>query len=189
MSIPREPEPAQLFMGILYSDVDAYKKAIIELEWVYGYMDFLSEPRVFKETCYYNNEMGTPIFRTYGTFEKLVHQDVLVNVKLFTNNLEHKLAVNGKRRVNLDPGVMSEERLVLATGKNYTHRVYLSHGIYADLTLIFQRGEYCPLPWTYPDYRDSRLRHFLGVLRQKLILRRKGTFPSKPYIITSLETL
>ncbi len=70
---------------------------------------------------------------------------------------------DGKRQVNLDPGILSEERLILATGKNYTHRIYLRNGIYGDLTLIYGKGSYRTLPWTYPDYSDPRLIHFLCV--------------------------
>ncbi|SFM62124.1 DUF4416 family protein [Thermodesulforhabdus norvegica] len=187
MSIPREPSSAFLFLGILYSDAGAYKSALVELEKVFGPLSFLTGPRVFTETGYYNAEMGTPIYRVYGVFERPVNQDKLADIKLKTNEIEAGLAQNGRRRVNLDPGLLSEERLVLATGKNYTHRVYLSRGIYADLTLIFRRGQYEPLQWTYPDYRDPVLRHFLGVLRQKLHYLKTGRLPVNPYRLPSEE--
>ena len=59
------------------------------------------------------------------------------------------------------------ERFVLATGKNYSHRIYIGDGIYADLTLIFQKGAYQSLPWTYPDYQDEGMKAFLALVRQK----------------------
>jgi hypothetical protein len=73
--------------------------------------------------------------------------------------------------------LLSVERLILATGKNYTHRVYLRAGIYADLTLIYQGGAFQALPWTYPDYQDPALLHFLRVLRAKLRFQLSGEFP------------
>lgn len=188
MSVPREPSPALLFVGILYSDGEAYRHALQKLEEAFGPFDFLTESRLFTETNYYNAEMGTPIYRVYGVFERLVHQGELPDIKHKTNEIEARLAQNGRRRVNLDPGLLSEERLVLATGKNYTHRVYLSRGIYADLTLIFRRGAYRPLQWTYPDYRDALLRHFLGALRQKLRYRLTGKLPATPYSLPDSET-
>jgi hypothetical protein len=77
-----------------------------------------------------------------------------VDIKLQTNELEKRYVQEGKRRVNIDPGYIALERLVLATGKNYTHRIYLSKGIYADLTLVFHQGSFQSLAWTYRDYAD-----------------------------------
>jgi len=110
----------------------------------------------------------------------LVRPESLPDVKHFTNHLEIELSRVGKRRVNLDPGLLSAERLVLATGKNYTHRIYLRDGIYADLTLLYEKGAYRTLPWTYPDYQDPSLLHFLGALRQKLHFQHRGRLPIKP---------
>ncbi|HDL89896.1 MAG TPA: DUF4416 family protein [Thermodesulforhabdus norvegica] len=181
MSIPREPEKALLFCGVLYSDEERFRTAVGKLIDLFGSLNFLTEPRLFVETKYYEPEMGSPIYRCYLGFEDLVDPGWLADIKLTTNNLENELAVFGNRRVNLDPGLLSEERLVLATGKNYTHRIYIGKGIYAELTLIYSRGAYRPLPWTYPDYRKRELLHLLGVVRQELIFRRTDKIPSKPY--------
>ncbi len=187
MSIPTKPEPAQLFMGILYSDEQKFHDAIGFLIDRFGVIDFMTKPRLFTETSYYEREMGSPIFRVYMTFEDLVNQDEIVSIKLTTNQLEMELSNEGKRCVNIDPGLLSEERLVLATGKNYTHRIYLRDGIYADLTLIYRNGSYNTLPWTYRDYKNKDLLHFLGVARQRLIFRKTGKIPSKPYSIPQSE--
>ncbi len=181
MSIPKTPDKAQLFVGILYSDKSKFHAAVKSMTEIFGSLDFFTCPRLFNETNYYEKEMGRPIFRVYATFENLVDQDKIVDIKISTNQLEKTLSENGKRTVNIDPGLLSEERLILATGKNYTHRIYLRCGIYADLTLIYYRGQYNPLPWTYPDYKDPKLLHFLGVMRQKLIFKRNKKLPSKPY--------
>jgi len=89
---------------------------------------------------------------------------------LATNRLEGEYAKDGRRRVNIDPGYLLLERLVLASGKNFSHRIYLDNGIYADLTLIYQHGGFQKLPWTYPDYADQPMLAFLQQVRRKYAL-------------------
>ena len=84
-----------------------------------------------------------------------------------TNELETRWEVEGRRRVNVDPGILSAERLVLATGKNYIHRIYLGSGVYGDLTLIYSKGSYRPLPWTYPDYQVPETIAMFNILRKR----------------------
>jgi hypothetical protein len=93
-------------------------------------------------------------------------QDI-VEIKWKTNDLENKESQGGKRKINIDPGYVALERLVLTTGKNYTHRIYLSRGIYADLTLIFQRGGFSPLAWTYKDYGDPEIIDYFNEIRER----------------------
>lgn len=143
----------------------------------FGQLDFLSEAHMFTYTSYYDKEMGEGIHRQVCSFAELVRPEALADIKQFTNKLESQFLSGGRRQVNIDPGLLSEERLVLATGKNFTHRIYLRDGIYADLTLIYTKGGYKPLPWTYPDYQEPRLHVFLKGLRHKLIFQRRGRFP------------
>ena len=97
--------------------------------------------------------MGDNLFRKLISFEKLIKPETLSDIKLFTNSIENEhLAEGGKRIVNIDPGYISLEKLVLATGKNFAHRIYLRNGIYADLTLVYKNGDFQPLEWTFPDY-------------------------------------
>lgn len=142
-------------------------------------MDFLSMPSAFTYTTYYDNEMGQGILRQTAGFLNLVPPGSLPEIKLRANEIEASLLLHGKRRVNIDPGLLSEERLVVATGKNFTHRIYLRDGIYADLTLTYRKGAYRPLPWTYPDYRDPEFLHYLEALREKLRFQRSGTLSTK----------
>jgi hypothetical protein len=90
----------------------------------------------------------------------------IVRVKRLTNEIELDYAAEGKRRFNLDPGIMTLGNFVLATGKNNAHRIYLGQGIFADLTLIYRSKTYCPLEWTYPDYADPALIRILNELRE-----------------------
>lgn len=179
MSIPRDPQPAKLIAGLLFRDWEIARAVLEALCERYGPLDFLSESKPFTFTRYYDREMGGKLLRQTASFIDLVHMEDLPDIKLFTNELESRLSLGGKRRINVDPGLLSEERLILATGKNYTHRIYLRKGIYADLTLIYQGGAYQILPWTYPDYRDATLLHFLSALRRTLIFQRCGKLPRK----------
>jgi hypothetical protein len=120
--------------------------------------------------------MGGPLSRCLLSFEHLISPDELSAIKVETNSLEKKFAQKGKRGINIDPGYLTPERLVLATGKNYTHRIYLRDGVYADLTLIYQSGEFQPLPWTYLDYASEPLKGLLELIRKNYLLqRKKGT--------------
>jgi len=81
--------------------------------------------------------------------------------------IERQYLEGENRQVNIDPGYIGLERLILATGKNYVHRVYLSHGIYADLTLIFKKGSFRPLEWTYKDYANPEMISMFNNLRKR----------------------
>jgi len=181
MSIPSEPLPAKLVVGLLFRDVDVRRQVLGALSGQFGPADFLSEPEPFRWTDYYDREMGSGILRQKVSFLNLVPVETLPDVKLATNHLEDAFSRDGRRRVNIDPGLLSEERFILATGKNFTHRIYLRDGIYADLTLIYQRDGFRPLPWTFPDHQDPHLLHFLAMLRRKLIFQRSGRLPRKGF--------
>ncbi|MFZ2448601.1 MAG: DUF4416 family protein [Syntrophobacteraceae bacterium] len=177
MSRPKEPLPAKLIMRFLFRDFALEIEALRRLEGLFGQLDYLSAPGAFLYTTYYDGEMGSGIRRQTAAFFDPVPAVSLPDIKLRTNELEEEFSLGGGRRVNIDPGILSEERFVLATGKNFTHRIYLREGIYADLTLMYQKGAYRPLPWTYPDYREPEFIHLLGVLRKKLRYQRDGALP------------
>ncbi len=169
MSVPREPKKAKLVVGFFMKDKNMLKPFAEKLHQAFGPVDIVSSWIPFDFTSYYETEMGAPLFRRLLTFEKLVPQDQLVHIKLYTNELEMQYMDSGKRLINSDPGILSHERFVLATGKNFTHRIYLTNGIFADLTLIFTKGRFQELPWTYPDYKDKNILSFLEKVRSKYL--------------------
>lgn len=171
MSRPREPKPAKLFVSVISATPERIARVLLELVERYGSMDFVSAVLPFDYTDYYYAEVGMPLRRRFASFVPLVSQGDLVRIKEETNELERRMSEGPRRSVNIDPGYLLAERLVLATGKNCAHRIYLNRGIYADLSLVFHQKAYRPLPWTYPDYRDERVRGWLGVLRQKYMLQ------------------
>jgi hypothetical protein len=167
MSLPHAPKPAKLVIGLIMKDRALFEPLGVELAAGFGSVDMVSSWMSFDYTSYYEPEMGTPLFRRVLTFKKLISQDELSQIKLATNRLEQSVAQSGRRRVNIDPGYLLYERFVLASGKNFCHRIYIGSSIYADLTLIYQRGGYQKLPWTYPDYADEPMLEFLTRVRRK----------------------
>jgi hypothetical protein len=124
--------------------------------------------------------MGEPLFRRVMAFGGLINQGALASIKRTTNAIEDTYAIEGKRRVNIDPGYMLAERFVLATGKNFTHRIYIGGGIYADLTLMYQKGAFRALPWTYPDYAGEKMQDFLTLVRDRYLRDMKYGHPRTP---------
>jgi hypothetical protein len=174
MSIPQEPQAAKLVVGLLMKDKALFKPLAEALCEGLGPLDIVSAWFNFEYTRYYEPEMGWPLFRRMLVFKPLIRQDALARVKLTTNAIEQDFQQNGNRRVNIDPGYLLAERFVLATGKNFAHRIYIGRNIYADLTLTYKSGSFQTLPWTYPDYAESSMLTFLEQVRSKYILDKKG---------------
>jgi len=175
MSRPRPPQPAKLVIGILTAETRLLGPVARKLELTFGGIDLISPWWPFDYTDYYRREMGGPLFRRILAFHTLVEQDLLPEIKIKTNKLEGTFSDHGRRRVNLDPGYLLLERFVLATGKNYSHRICVGQGIYADLTLIYRQGAYRTLDWTYPDYGGAAIRDFLHRVRKKYSRDLKGS--------------
>lgn len=167
MSIPAEPQKAKLVVAVIINGKDSFERLLELLCARLGAAETLSPWYDFDFTDYYAPEMGRPLFRRFIVFKELIAQDSLPDIKLWTNDIENTfLNQNGKRHVNLDPGYLTLERFILATGKNFTHRVYLRCGIFADLTLIYTKGGFQTLPWTFPDYATNTIRGFLEEVRR-----------------------
>ena len=173
MSKLKSPEPAKLISSIFSADRDLLGEILGELSEKYGRTDFISEFIPFYYTDYYTREMGKSLVRRFISFENLVRPESLPGIKIFTNSLEEKYSKNDNRRVNIDPGYISKHNLILATGKNYTHRPYLGDGIYADLTLIYRNKTFQPLEWTYPDYAEKNVTEMFNRIREKYLAQLK----------------
>jgi len=162
-------EPNRLVMGLLLSRHALLDAVLAELEGLYGPIRAASTIRPFKESDYYDREMGAKPLRLYLSFTNLVDPSQLAAIKGQTNALEQRfLNSEGGREVNLDPGLLSLTSLVLATAKGRSHRIALSGGIWADLTLIWSAGRFVPLEWTYADYRDEAVRELFSQWREDL---------------------
>ncbi len=167
MSRPLPAYPAKLVIGMLLKERAVFAELAARFADRFSPPDLVSPWFPFEYTSYYEQEMGAPLWRRVLAFSGLVAQDGLAQIKLETNAIEQDYRTGGRRRVNIDPGYLLLERFVLATGKNFSHRIYIGQGIYADLTLVYRHGGYHPLPWTYPDYADAPLSGFLKCVRRK----------------------
>lgn len=154
--IKAPPPPAKLICGIILSPALPLTEVLQTLENTFGPADFKSEPFAFSPfTDYYDGEMGDGLTRHFISFTHPVHRTRLPEIKTVTNALEDKFAVAGKRRVNLDPGLLTLGQLFLASTKDNFFRVYLDKGIFGEVTLYFKEGEFFHFPWTYPDYQSA----------------------------------
>lgn len=166
MGSPHPAAPVKPICGILTAEVALLAEAEAALTELLGTVDARAEVLPWQESPYYAAEMGNPLWRTWWSFASLAPADALADWKLTTNAIEANLAVAGRRRVNLDPGYVSLLKLVLASTKDAGHRVYLGKGIYAEVTLSYERGQFVPLPYTYRDYAAAAAREFFGRVRQ-----------------------
>lgn len=163
------PKPVKLIMSLMAADDHLVHQVEETLADRYSEVDFESDILPFDCTDYYTPEMGAGLFRRFCTFRPLIAREALVRIKRETNEIEEQWAVQGRRRINIDPGYICAEHLILATTKGYTHRPYLGEGIYVDLTLIYRDGEFRPLEWTYPDYASPQIREIMQGIRKRYL--------------------
>lgn len=166
MSELKEPKPVMLIMALLYSQKELLEQLTNKLVEDFGPIEWESPEFVFNHTRYYTEEMGENLNKKLIGFHQLVNPEKLPEIKLATNRREREFSYAGKRRVNIDPGYLTLDRLVLATGKDSAHRVYLQHGVYAEVTLIYHSGSFQPLPWSYPDFRSEEIINSLNQIRK-----------------------
>ncbi len=148
----------RLVIGVLSTSEDSYPELFSLLEKQFGPILEMSEPVTFTFTDYYNKEMGGTPQRFFLVFERLYDPSLLAEAKLFTNKIEEKYTREGGRTINLDPGLLSMINLILATTKNRPHRIPLKEGIFAEVTLLYEKGGFLALPWTYADYGSRAYR-------------------------------
>lgn len=157
----------KLIMGVIIAPECDKTQLIKIISKEFGAVDTKSEPEPFDYTDYYTPEMGESLERQWLSFEKLISPGELSRIKNDTIKIENSLKrKDGTRIVNLDPGYITLHNLVLASTKNYSHRIYLDNGIYGELTLIYSNKEFHPLDWTYPDYKENK--RFFEEVRAKL---------------------
>ncbi len=153
---PNPPVPVKLFCGVLFSDRQLLGIARSKVQEQFGEIDFESQAIPFAISEYYRPEMGWPIERIFWSFKQLIGPQEIAQIKIDCNNLEDWLASGGNRKVNLDPGYLDYDKIVLASAKYNGQKIYLNYGIYADLTLHYEKGNYYPYPWSFPDFKSGQ---------------------------------
>ncbi len=173
----KEPEPGALLVSVLARREELALAVGDRLEAEFGPVDLTSFWISFAHSRYYEAEMGEGLGRYLFFFAEPLPRQLLVEAKLFCDGLESEYVLAGGRRVNLDPGYLGLEHLILASTKAVPHRPYLGQGIYADLTLVYECGQYIPLRWSYPDYSSDYVRALCGDVRAKILkLRKQGVW-------------
>jgi hypothetical protein len=166
-----EPAPVKFIVGLILAHGSPVEAVRQQLEAAYGRIDLETAMLPFVATRYYEREMGSELQRLFWGFEPLIAPDTLADIKRETNAVERTYAIDDgrrwRRRVNLDPGYVDLAKLVLATTKDRQHRLYLSQGIYAEVTLRFTAGRFAPWEWTYPDYRTPEYLTFFDAVRRR----------------------
>jgi hypothetical protein len=172
MKKSKEPLPARMIVSAIYSSLDVMLDAIGDMEKKYGRVTDETDEIDFIHTTYYREEMGDELKRKFFAFEKPAPRDSLADIKNFTCRLEERYGERaGKyiiRRINLDPGILTLANLILASTKDYAHRLYLKEGIFAEVTLVYEKRKFRSLPWTYPDYMEPDVIRFLTRVRNTI---------------------
>lgn len=168
MGTAKRPPPVKMIASIFAADADRIAAAEEALSSLFGPVDFRSEVLPFEHTDFYTPEFGPHIVRRIVSFQELIDPGRLPDIKLATNGLESDMVgPDGRRFVNVDPGYVTEAKLILATTKDHRHRVYLGKGIYGEVTLYYHGGEFMAWDWTYPDYASPRYRAIFLEIRNR----------------------
>ncbi len=154
----------KLIVGFIFNDDGALIKAKSCLKKHFGQIDFESIILPFTHSNYYDKEFGDNLKRQFISFKKLINAEKLADIKILSNRIEDTLAFNhGPRKINIDPGYIDMAKLILATTKDFVHRIYLKKGIFSEVTLFYRDKSFSPWEWTYPDYKTNE---YLSIFNQ-----------------------
>ena len=166
--------PGKALIGVLFQKEDIYQQFLRHLETIEVEIELESEIYKFDSTDYYQEEMGSGLYRIFLSLKGLYPVEQSVSLKNETNSWENEWKEAGKRTLNLDPGYLDLHKVVLLSGKEGPQKIYLGGGIWADLNLIRKAGRFEALPWTFPDLRESRYHSFFERVRENLKLDLKS---------------
>ena len=155
----------KLFIGFIFGKEEVYLKTKHILERKFGQSDFQSQTLPFNHTQYYEKEFGQGLLRKFLSFKKLIPPEKLAQIKIITNKIEARLSKQGRRQINIDPGILNLSKIILASTKDYKHRIYLASGIYAEVTLYYQNKSFQSWEWTYPDYKTPEYIQIFNQIR------------------------
>jgi hypothetical protein len=174
MSNIKTPKPVKYFIGMITGNETLFNEAMERLASVYGAFDMVSDAIPFDFTDYYIPEMGEGLKRKFASFDKLMDPGILPDMKILTNKIEEEFAdisdeKSLNRRINIDPGYLNEPKLILASTKDFSHRIYLRDGIFAEITLFWRNKQFQHGEWTFPDYRTQWYKNYFTNLRKRYL--------------------
>ncbi len=173
MARPVPVEAVKYFVAVLYRDPAMFEQVRAELVRRWGAIDYEGSAHSFDLTDYYRDEMGEGLVRRIVAFERLMPPTELVGMKHACNEIEDQLAIEGRRRANLDCGYVDHHKVVLASMKGAGHKLYLADGVWGDFTCRWQRGAFQPFEWSFPDFKEGRYRDELARIRERLRAQRR----------------
>lgn len=175
MGTPLEPKPVKFFAGLLSGNAELLDLVEGDLALLCGAVASRGKTLPWVESKFYEREMGAGLMRRFVAFEPVDSPDRLAEFKLRTQKIEERYRnpQSGGRRINIDPGYLDAFKLVLASTKNASQRVYLSGGIYGEATLFYYDGEFHGMPYTYRDYLWPETLRFLKSLRADYLAQLK----------------
>jgi len=168
------PPRVLLICGMISAKAELFDQAVDEMQPLFGPVELRGEVMPFDFTHYYDRQMGSPLWRQFVCFAQPVTGDALVAAKRATNELEEQFARRLQapdapaRPINLDPGYVDLSKLVLASCKDFSHRIYLGGGVFGEITLMYHKDRWDALPWTFPDYASGRYHGFLSAVRARI---------------------
>lgn len=155
----------KLIIAFLYSNEELFESVKNSCENVWGDCDFVSEKYDFNMTDYYQNEMGASLLRRFISFEKLIHPDELAEIKILCNLIEKQYSQENNRQINIDPGYMDRDKLVLASVKYGRQKISIGKNIWADPVLYYYKKNFQAMDWTFPDFKTQRYDNELKLIR------------------------
>lgn len=164
------PLPVKLFIALTYHDSSIYNNILEELKERFGLIDKVYHYDFSQFTDHYEDEIGKPLKKTIVIFQSLVSKEEFPELKIYSNKIE-KMNANEdeypmKRNINIDPGYLTEAKVVLMTTKNFSHRIYISKGIFGELALNYRGDSFSQNSWTYPDYASQEVIQFFNEVRE-----------------------
>jgi hypothetical protein len=172
MGQPTTPSPVLPLLAAFSRHPEALAWARRRACEAWGPIEAESPAFAFQETSYYDATMGSDLHKVFFAFARLGDPAALVETKLTTNGWEEEYAAAAghpePRPLNLDPGYLTLGKLVLASTKDFVHRMYLARGIYAEVTLYYRQGRWEHHQWTFADYRRSDYQVFFSQVRESL---------------------
>jgi len=170
----RSPRPVSPIVTLLAGRVEWLDAARTPLEKLLGTLALQSEDFPFEITTYYTPTMGEGLMRRFYFFKERADPGAIADWKLACNTLEENLAAEFKtaadgpipeRPINIDPGYLDGSKLVLASTKDYAHRIYIRDGIFAEITVGYRENKWETYFFTFPDFKTGRYFPFLTKAR------------------------
>lgn len=150
-----EITPVKQFAAVLYHPEVDLERVYEMMEGVFSPIDYKGEYFPFVESDYYASEMGEGLLRGIVSFRNLVGPGELAAAKIRARELEDTLRQEGGRTVNIDIGYLDMFKVVLASFKGRSNKIYLSDEVWADWIMYFESGEFKTFFWSFPDFKSG----------------------------------